>query len=163
MRPSITFSPEYLHERLILDPETGILTWRPRPVSAGWVVSWNLKYADRVAGSLKQDDGYVRVRLDGIGVYAQRIVWAMTHGYWPEFLIDHIDTDRGNNRPNNLRPSDYHHNGLNRAGSVGVYPSSPGRFYAAIRVNNHLKRIGTFNSYAEAAGARAVALREFLK
>ncbi|HGN9324257.1 TPA: HNH endonuclease signature motif containing protein [Klebsiella pneumoniae] len=50
----------------------------------------------------KRKDGYIRVKVDGALVMAHRIVWKMLHGDEPSF-IDHINGDRSDNRPKNLR------------------------------------------------------------
>lgn len=54
------------------------------------------------AGSLRRE-GYLRVGVKLRVFSVHHVVWFLTHGSWPEMQIDHIDGDRGNNHPNNLR------------------------------------------------------------
>lgn len=46
---------------------------------------------------------YARTAIKDRQFYLHHIVWFLTRGSWPEMQIDHIDGDRGNNRPDNLR------------------------------------------------------------
>lgn len=55
------------------------------------------------AGDLKQD-GYGRVPYNGKRILAHRLVWELFNGPIPDGTeIDHIDGDRANNAPLNLR------------------------------------------------------------
>ena len=67
-----------------------------------------------LAGS-QRSDGYWRVCVDGTHVLVHRVVFALTHGYWPALDIDHRDGDTGNNRPENLREATHQQNHYNRA------------------------------------------------
>jgi hypothetical protein len=53
--------------------------------------------------------GYVQVKVNSKCYRAHRIIFAMHHGYMPEF-IDHIDGNRLNNRIENLRECDNRQN-----------------------------------------------------
>jgi len=50
----------------------------------------------RIIGSVSKVDGYRRVTF-------RHRVWVMTRGEYPRFQIDHVDGNRDNNRPGNLR------------------------------------------------------------
>ena len=103
---------ELLYEILHLDAETGLLTWLERPAAhfpngkpspdlrAGM---WNGKYAGREALTSADPRGYRRGQISGVWVYAHRVVRAMADGAWPDGEVDHINRDKTDNRPGNLR------------------------------------------------------------
>lgn len=58
---------------------------------------------DLLAGT-KNNRGYIKVTVNGVQLYAHRIVWEMHNGAIPdEMEIDHINHDRSDNRIENLR------------------------------------------------------------
>ena len=83
---------ERLHEVLNYDPDTGIFTWKERPIETFKTVgagnTWNTRYAGTVAGS-KDKDGYIVVRIGGKRYFAHRLAFLYVHGYMPEQEIDH--------------------------------------------------------------------------
>lgn len=102
-------TPAKLREVLDYDPETGTLRWsdceylrRVRPSQIG-----------RVA--LNSDGrGYKRGSVLTYGLFAHRVIWAMTYDRWPGF-IDHINGDRSDNRLCNLREVSQRGNNRNTA------------------------------------------------
>jgi hypothetical protein len=56
------------------------------------------------------DQGYRRVSVLGRMVQEHHIVWYLHTGEWPKQPLDHIDGDRCNNRPDNLRLSTHKEN-----------------------------------------------------
>ena len=85
--------------------------------------------------------GYLRVAFKGRNLRGHRIVFAMTHGYWPPGEIDHIDGDRGNNSPSNLREVTVEQNRWNRktpltnkSGVKGVRWDPAGKKWKAVIV-----------------------------
>jgi hypothetical protein len=105
-------SLEYLHQCLRLDVESGHLYWLRRPpehfAARGAFTLFEGKYAGRRADADRyRQNGYARVRISvnraKYGVSAHRIAFALANGRWPDMVVDHIDGDRTNNRPGNLR------------------------------------------------------------
>lgn len=103
---------------------------------------------DKVGHKMK--NGYLAVTVPGLRrkVYVHQIVWLLIHGEWPPLLgleIDHIDRDRTNNRPENLRlvtgQLNSHNNGSHPRGSNRLRGASAYnhdglvRFRAQLRVS----------------------------
>lgn len=47
--------------------------------------------------------GYHKIYIKGENMLASRVVWVLANGGWPENQIDHIDNNKLNNHPSNLR------------------------------------------------------------
>ena len=158
---------EYLNKCFDCCPVTGVLRWkRTRPL--GHLANdrhrriWLARFAGKVAG-WTGGMGYKYVGLDGRCVKAHRIVWIMTRGPIPEGKnIDHINGDRGDNRPNNMRPATQSENMCN-AGSrsdntsghvgVGIHKAS-GKWRARIVRHGSEICLGYFDTVADAIAAR---------
>lgn len=148
---------ERLHQLFEYKPETGELIWRYRDNDVG--SPFNKLRAGKVAGCVRS--GYVVICLSEIkgSVLAHRAIWAMLHGSWPEFDIDHFDKDSTNNRPENLRPATHGQNMCNR-GMVGPIPykgvgyrKNRDRYIARITIKGKTKRLGSFLDPVSAARA----------
>ncbi len=162
-----------LREMLRLDAESGRLFWMERPrhhfsSEKSWRI-FNSQFAGKGCGS-PEGNGYLQCRITVDGkcqlVKAHRIVWALHYGSWPADQLDHINMDRKDNRPVNLREATNEQNQRNRAcragsltGVKGVkFDRARGKFMARITVSGkemHLGRFDTLNeaslAYAEAA------------
>ena len=58
---------------------------------------------DEVAGCVGTD-GYAVVSFNNKTIKVSRLIWEMLNGSIPEgFMVDHVDGNRGNNNPKNLR------------------------------------------------------------
>ena len=145
-----------LRQLLDLDEGTGILRWRE---SRGSVA------AGTRAGS-PDDRGYLRVRVDRRFLKVHRVVFALTHGYWPT-QVDHRNGILDDNRPDNLRDATCEQNQRNAKvridNSTGVkgvsWHASSCRWQAQCSVNGKQKTIGRFDNI-EAADAAVRAFRE---
>lgn len=140
-----------LRERLIYDPETGVLTWR--------VVTRNgRRRPGDLAGNLSLSLGYVFVGIDGACYLAHRLAWLYVTGAWPIHDIDHINGTRNDNRIVNLRDVPTRHNLENqRCPQVGrrwfgVTPSD-GKWRARIKVRGETLSLGRFGTPEEAQAA----------
>ena len=154
---------DVLNDLFSYDSETGVLTWKERPVghfkNNGSFKSWNTKNSGLEAGSVSQ--GYKKVRLNGKTFQYHRLCYLISNGCEPEH-IDHINGDRLDNRASNLRSVTCKENSRNRprnsnnkSGSVGVHRVK-GKWRAMIG-NKH---IGYFTDKIDAIYARYWAERD---
>lgn len=142
---------EELRDRLTLLPGTGTLVWRER---AGAPKQWNTRYPGTVAGSVGRA-GYIQINLSGRLYFAHRIVWALANGVDPYPLeIDHVNGNRSDNRPLNLRVADRQLNLLNSRSRglwpKGVYRTQRGRFMAQSKAKGKPVYLGLFDTPEEA-------------
>lgn len=106
-------SAERLRELLAYDPETGVLTWKPRDGNT----KWTTRYAGQPAGSLKVNPfGYKHfdVSIDKAIYKAHRVIWKMQTGSDPSGEVDHRNRDASDNKWANLRDVSYQENQLNK-------------------------------------------------
>ena len=99
--PTPALPTEYIDKYLSLcaSSRSG-LVWKSRPPRTTRTAIGSM------AGSLTSE-GYWRVKCDGRECRAHRIVFYLATGEDPKgFEIDHVDRDRGNNDPSNLRLAD---------------------------------------------------------
>lgn len=138
-KPAIEFDIKTLREILDYDPDTGILTWKPRPekLTEYWTPkgakAFNSKYAGHEAGCTRKvkNRDYTRKEIklpDGKNYLQHRVAWAWMTGEWPTKLIDHKDQNPLHNWWDNLREVDDSTNqknatlrSTNRSGIPGVH------------------------------------------
>ena len=138
-------------------PETGEFIWASERPKYGRIFK-----GDVIKGSFS-GDGYSLLCLDAKVYGASRLAWFYVYGEWPMVEVDHIDTDKLNNRLDNLRiaPSRSLQCGnqgarcTNEAGLKGV--RQRGTKWQARIVDQHL---GCFNTPEEAHAAYLRAARE---
>lgn len=163
-----------LFDLIDCDSKLGILTWKPRSPSKfkgredcptkPWK-TWNARYAGTAALSAADGSGYLHGQINGQRVAAHRVIWAMTHGVWPEGDIDHIDGHKKNNKVKNLRDVSRGENLRNAprrkdnlSGITGVrLYKATGKWAAEIQKNGNREHLGYFHTIEEAAAARKVA------
>lgn len=162
--------PEILRNLLDVDPKTGRLWWRSRPVEMfestkhqkRVAATWNSRWAGKEALTNIDNHGYRRGAVLGIDVRAHRVVWALVHGQWPEGEIDHVNGNRQDNRLKNLRCVPRTENRRNQktpltntSGCIGVYfRTDTQKWEAKIGVNGKMISAGCFDSFEQAAQAR---------
>lgn len=154
---------EQVRQLLDLNVETGELRWTAA-ASQG-------RLTQRVAGSAHAG-GYRQIKIGRSAHLAHRLVWLIVHGEWPQGQIDHIDGNRANNAPSNLRVVTAAQNNQNisvvgrksASGLVGAVYVAGGtrrrdRWESRIKVNGVSRHLGHFDNpeAAHAAYLRAKA------
>lgn len=153
MPKSKELSLSRLREVIKYDPSSGDFTWIARP-------SKRVQIGD-VAGSVDQQEGYVRIRIDGILYHAHRLAWLYMTGSWPMPDAEHKNMNRADNKWDNLREASRSQNMgngkariTNKSGFKGVWWDSARRKWGAgITVAYKKLALGRFSSSIEAARA----------
>lgn len=160
------------------DASTGTFFFKERPrheFSRQELHTTHLKRVGKKAGC-PNDAGYVKILIDGKYYSGHRVAWLIMTGEvvkYPEFEIDHINGDRGDNRFSNLRKvtkSENQRNGSKRvnntSGVHGVnwkpkYNSTPGDGRWVARIWNGPRHVylGGFKEKEHAEIARKAAER----
>ncbi len=162
---------EYVKERLDYNPETGLFTWKKRPLEHFKTKRacnlWNTKHANRKAGSFHTATGYISLKLNGIQYRAHRIAWLIFYGKWPNHQIDHDDGNKINNKIHNLNDVTQSSNARNRrlsikntSGCFGVNLRANGTWRASITVDRKIINLGTYKLKEDAIKAREDAEKE---
>ena len=119
-------------------PETGMFTWKERPIKSNRDKEWNKLYAGKSAGCLCHNSGYVNIVVRCKRYRAHRLAWLYVYGRWPSTQIDHINGNRADNRLDNLREvinaENSKNSGIrknNTSGIIGVYWSEKYRKWVA--------------------------------
>ncbi|MGH4944573.1 HNH endonuclease signature motif containing protein [Klebsiella pneumoniae] len=116
MNSSKQIDVNFLHECFSYDADTGNIYWKFRPSShfknESACQNWNNRYAGNKAGTVDAK-GYRVIKLLGTPHKAHRIIWALSHGQYPEGFIDHINGMTDDNRIGNLRVVDFVTNAQN--------------------------------------------------
>lgn len=161
----MTHIEKMLAEAVDYDADTGVLTWRCRPVehfsTGGAASSWNKRFSGKPAFAAKHVAGYLHGAFSGRHFLAHRVAWFVEYGVWPEEEIDHISGVRSDNRLANLREATRAQNVANNAAQrgkkskyKGVTQVQSGRWGAYMN-----EWLGTFPCETAAAVARAKAER----
>lgn len=169
---SVAVVKELLH----LDESTGQLWWKPRDWSfysdrgeleARRAASiFNSRYAGKIAGN-ESSRGYQSVCIMQRDYRVHRVVFALANGDWPKGEVDHINHDRRDNRPANLRDvsgADNHLNlkrySANKSGVAGVaWIARYQRWRAEICKSGQRVHLGVFLCFGQAVAARRRAER----
>lgn len=125
-----------------------------------WTRAGSARRAGKQAGRL-MSNGYRTVCIKRRVYMEHRLVWLMTHGEWPSGVIDHIDGNKQNNRPSNLRDVTQSVNLQNRhkpqsnnqSKLLGVKSKPNGTYYSMIGVNRKYTYLGVFATAEEAHAA----------
>ena len=167
-------SIDLLRQLLDYDPDTGLLTWKPRPVEMfkngdkRICATWNTRYAGKEALSHVNSDGYKRGAINGVNYLAHRVCMAIHNGEWPKQEVDHISGDRLDNRIINLRDVSRSENNRNagvrsdsRTGHPGVcWHKAVNKWVAQMWENGRHVGLGFFDNIDDAIAARKKAEKE---
>jgi hypothetical protein len=93
-----------------LDEDTGKLYWK-------MVSKYHNEKLGKEAGCIVLSKGQSRcvIHLRGKHIKRARIVYFLVNGKWPNPLVDHINRDTLDDRPENLREADYELNNHNHS------------------------------------------------
>lgn len=80
-------------ELFAYNPETGLIRWKDKRKDA----------LSKFCAGCVDSRGYIKLKVDGVYYGAHRVVWLLSHGKWPDNLIDHINQNKADNRIANLR------------------------------------------------------------
>lgn len=154
----ISLSRERLCELLEVDTEKGIFIWRN---------TMGGKAQKGQQAGAKQKVGYISIRLDQKDYYAHRLMWLYVYGAMPLLQIDHINRNKEDNRPVNLRLATQKQNSeniyrakQNTSGFRGVRFESRliSKPWSACITNNYKqKHLGYYATMEEAIIARKAA------
>lgn len=115
------------------------------------------------AGNIDKQ-GYFTIKIDQRRYLVHRLVWLWKFGRWPEHELDHINSNRSDNRIENLRECRHAENQRNmrrhrdnRTGFKGVSRASANRWHASIYVDGNGVSLGLFRTPEEAHAAYVAA------
>lgn len=159
----MSLTQKRLRELLKYDPETGLFYWRPRPSQTR---AWNTRYAGTIAGTVRPDNGYVKIGLEKRNYKAHRLAWLYMAGAWPAHDVDHKNGDRADNRWSNLRAATRTFNNANSSvrsdstiGLKGVVRCRD-RFHARLTFQGTKYHLGAFDTPEEAHAAYCAKAKE---
>lgn len=175
IRPNIT--PELCRQLIDYDPETGSLTWLPRPLEffphggiggqSANAARWNGQYAGKPALNAIDVWGRRTGTFFGRRMASHRVCWAISYGTWPTKFIDHINGIPSDNRITNLRDVSHQENMRNKwissnntSGVNGVsWNKLRGKWEAYTKVDQKRCSLGHWVTLNEAKAARYAADR----
>jgi hypothetical protein len=142
------------------DPQTGILRWLVALGGKGRV-------GERVGTIGKH--GHRVTSIDGVAYRTARLCWMHVTGEMPSGLIDHKNTDRCDDRWENLRPATGSENARNcrpkskKSGHLkGAFCNkASGRWFSSIKADCGTVHLGTFDTKEDAHAAYAAAAKKF--
>jgi len=132
-----------IQELLNYDPLTGEFTWK---------ITRGPKPAGSNAGQRWVD--YVRIKIDGKSYQAHRIAWLLLTGEDPiDWLVDHKDLNKQNNRADNLQLLSVSENSAStlRGEPKCFQKTSTGKYQAVFTIDRKRVCLGTFDTAEEAS------------
>jgi len=165
---------ELLKQLIDYDPDTGVFTWRERPLSMFKYQhdckGWNKKYANKEAGSIKIDKlGAICMQITLLSkVYKlSRLTFLYVNGAYPINDIDCIDGDFTNLKWKNIREctrTDTRYKTIKSKGDVNIigvhFCNRERKYISKITVKGKSITLGQFNTPEEAHQAYVNAKRQ---
>lgn len=139
------------------DPNTGEMTWNQKVGIGKEAKRWNARYAGKRALGCRSNTGHLTGTINKKHFKAHRVAWAIVHGYWPDFEIDHINGNPSDNRICNLREATRTQNAQNvpkRKGGLSKYRGvsrDRNKWRALIHANGVPTYLGSFDTEEKAA------------
>lgn len=141
----------------------GALYWLPRIEINPSDITWNKRFANKVAGYKKQT-GHISIGINRRQYQAHRIIYLMHHDYLPP-EIDHINRKSGDNRIENLREATRSQNRRNSEYSTGKskykgvhHAGTSNKWVCQIVVDSKKVNVGQYDTELEAAHAYNLAV-----
>ena len=134
---------------LSYNSENGELRWKV-------YVASNAKKGG-LAGCIHKQ-GYRVIFYSGKSYSAHRLAWLLYYGDWPSYEIDHINSNRADNRISNLRDIPHVANMQNLKKGRGdglpyTAKTKSGKWSSVIKINGKAKYLGLFSNSQEAHDA----------
>ena len=165
-------SQSRLKELLEYDSQTGIATWKARPITRPHDKTWNACFAGKQIGG-KAKTQYIWISIDNNNYLLHRVIYKWMTGEEP-LVIDHEDLDKKNNKWLNLRAANQSQNRCNaptgksvKSGVKGLFLTPNGKWQGKVtfkKVNHWTARFEIKEDAIEALEAlRKVIHGEFAK
>lgn len=150
-------SVSVLKSILDYNPDTGVFFWKFRQEITKYDKTFNIRYGGKIAGS-ENTQGYHVIKIRNILYRSHRVAWKMYYGVDPPVLIDHVNTNRLDNRISNLREATRCENGRNAklsskntSGFKGVsWAPRRSLWCATITIDYKTKHLGYFEDIEQA-------------
>ena len=154
---------EILNKYLYLN-ESGELFWKVRDESfyngdKAKAQRFNRNYtAQKIIGG-KNSRGYPTMQVEGKSYLIHRVIWMLHNGKELEkgVTIDHIDRNKENNNPSNLRLASHQQQSYNKDSNGYYFCKTKQKYIVEIKQDKNKMHIGIFNTELEAKAARFTA------
>jgi|SRR5215469_3275827 len=142
--------PGFIRQTFNYSPHTGEVTWN---------VALSRRIREGARAGFLDDQGRIKIGIEGKEYFAHRIIWVWMTGVWPTKEIDHINKIKSDNRWTNLReatPSENHRNrGKQRNNTTGykgvTFDKRRGCYIAGVKLNGKRHNVrGRFETAEEA-------------
>lgn len=176
MAISSKISPELVRQLIDYNPETGVALWRARTeqhfsnknrCAARMAGAWNARYAGKPAFTVFAARAHTsRCSIFKVSYPASHIAWLHVHGKAPDYVIDHINGDRSDNRMANLRDVPLAVNARNcklridnTSGLAGIHQNKKTKqWHARVNYSGHVITLGSYRELEHARIARQTAM-----